>query len=391
MNRFMTLLQRILFVIPAAIAGLPVLFVVFTYFFVDDPALTVIGVVGLIASVALCFLPVIHRGEKSLASELLGTDVDEDGAYRNSAIFAGLHLLAGTSTVIAVCLIPVAIGELSWRLKDAFSGKWATSTAVELLMGTVLDSPFRVLLFVVFAGAISYSVVFFIGCAFLATRVLGRSLEDKLAESEADRNRLAIQNELARDIHDSVGHALTIASLQAERGRARIDVDAGDAKDALSTVLSVCQRAQADLDDVLRVLRTGEPRSSTQVKDLRSIGDLIDEVRNAGLVVDAAIPLNLDVAEDRLPVLYRIVQEALTNAMRYARPHELRLRIENSADGLRLVAENPVDGGTDSGVGKGLQGIEARALLLGGSSSAHVVAGWFVLDVRLPHLEEVPA
>jgi signal transduction histidine kinase len=391
MTRFRTVLQRILFVVPGAVAGLPGLVVIFTYFFVDDPALILLGLGGMLVSHALCFLPAIHRSERSLASELLGTDVDVNAPYRSGVIFASLHLLAGTSTVITVCLAPMALGELLWRLEDAFSGKWAMSTSIDLLVGAVLDSPFRVLLFALFVGASSVSASFLIGCRFLASRVLGKSLEEKLAASEADREKLAVQNELARDIHDSVGHALTIASLQAERGRATVDADRNDAKEALTTILAVCQRAQADLDDVLRVLRTGEPHRSTQVKDLHGIGDLIDEVRDVGLTVDVDIPLNLDVPFDRLQVLYRILQEALTNAVRYAQPRQLSLTIRDEPEGLHIVAENPVDGLTDGRIGKGLPGIEARAHLLGGSSVAGVVAGRFVLDVRIPHLLGVPA
>lgn len=391
MTRFRTVLQRFLFVLPGAVAGLPGLMVIFTYFFVDDPALIVLGLVGMLISHALCFLPLIHRSERSLAAELLGTDVDRHAPYRSGVIFSSLHLVAGTSTVITICLAPVAVGELMWRVEDAFSGKWALSTSVELLVGTVLDSPYRVLIFVLFVGAAGISAAFLIGCGFVASRVLGRSLEVQLAASEADREKLEVQNELARDIHDSVGHALTIASLQAERGRATIDADRNDAKEALTTILAVCQRAQADLDDVLRVLRTGGPRSSMQVTDLHSIGDLIDEVRGVGLGVNVDIPLNLDVPFDRLQVLYRIVQEALTNAAKYAHPRELSLKIEDEPEGIRIVAENPVDQRTDGRIGKGLQGIEARAHLLGGSSVAEVVAGRFVLDVRIPHLVGVPA
>lgn len=362
-----------------------------SYFFMDDIALTALGLGGLLLSAALCFLPWIHVCERTLAAELLGTEVEQSAPYRNSVIFAFVHLLSGASIVVAVGLIPLALGELSWRVEEAFSGRWASSTAFSLVVGSVLESPIRVLLFVILAATCAVSVISIVGIDLLAARMLGPSLEQRLAESEADRERLAVQNLLARDIHDSVGHALTIASLQAERGRATVGKDVNDAADALSTILMVCRRAQADLDDALRILRTGESNRSTQVTDLRSIGDLIDESRSTGLALDVDIPLNLDLAPDRSHALYRIIQEALTNAMRYASPRELRLAVTNHDGGLRIVADNPSGTTIPGRAGKGLQGVEARAHLLGGSSTVDVTAGRFVLDVWIPQQVEACA
>ncbi|GAA3832926.1 histidine kinase [Brevibacterium ammoniilyticum] len=387
------ILARMLFMLPAVLVAVPMMMIlVWIYRAVEPTEIVFVAISGSLIAFLLCLVPGVHRFERLVASKLLGTEVDREAGsrtYRNSAVFALLHLLAGLSALLCLISVPIAISELSWRTERVLEWSLSWSDAIENYLEIVTWSEIRIILAMILFVSAIWATTFLCCLPMVARQLLGPNLEKQLAESEADRERLEAQNDLARDIHDSLGHTLTIASLQAERGRVALADDPRSADDALSTILLVCRRAQADLDDVLRVLRTGEASTLKQARDLRSIGDLIDDARSAGLLVDVDVPLNLEISADRSQALYRIVQEALTNALRYASPRELSLTITDDDRGLRVLTTNPVFGAVHHRDGRGLHGIEARARLLGGSASSQIIADHFILDVRIParHVE----
>jgi signal transduction histidine kinase len=147
-----------------------------------------------------------------------------------------------------------------------------------------------------------------------------------------------------------------------------------------------------DLERTLVLLRELPDREATERPGLDQLPQLLDTARAAGSrVVD-----RIEVTSGQLPGVlsreaFRIVQEAVTNALRYAPGAAVELRVAVEDGQLRLSCANPMQAGLvqreprwgRSG-GKGLRGIRERASLLGGTASAGPVEGSWVLDVRLP-------
>ncbi len=283
-------LARTLFMLPSVAVAVPMMMIlVWIYRAVEPIEIAFVAISGSLIAFLLCLVPGAHRFERLIASKLLGTEVDREAGsrtYGNSAVFTLLHLMAGLSSLLCIISVPIVISELSWRTERVFEWSLSWSDAIENYLEIVTWSETRIVLALILFISAIWATTFICCLPMVARQLLGPNLEKQLAESEADRERLEAQSDLARDIHDSLGHTLTIASLQAERGRAVLMDDPDCADDALSTILLVCRRAQADLDDVLRVLRTGEASALKQARDLRSIGDLIDDARSAGLLVD---------------------------------------------------------------------------------------------------------
>lgn len=385
-----TLWSRALFLLPAAVIGLLLFtFPALVYLRLDQTrAIFLLSLLSLVIGLALSFLPVVHRFERFLAARLFGTtlgDPSARAAYQNAVWFSALHLIAGIAVQVCSIAVPMAVNALAWRARAALSSGPLSADVLGGVADLFYWSELRIVVTAIVLVSTIGAVAWFVCAPLLAERLLGPDLETRLAETEADRQRLELQTEMARDIHDSIGHTLTIATLQAESGRAQLDSAPEATRESLSVILAVCRSAQADLDEVLRALRTGRSGIDTDVRDLSSLGDLIDNVRRAGLKAVADVPLNLSIPPEVSRSLYRMVQEILTNALRHAQPRELTLGMWNDPEGgIRLIASNPIAVEGSVAEGRGLQGIRARTELLGGRCAIGVVDGRFGLDIALP-------
>ncbi|WP_458085483.1 sensor histidine kinase [Streptomyces malaysiensis] len=222
-----------------------------------------------------------------------------------------------------------------------------------------------------------------------APALLGPAPADRLAAAEERAARLASRNRLARELHDSVGHALSAVTLQAGAARKVLDTDPDFAREALAAIEETTREAVGELDSVLGLLREGEdgpaPAPSPTLMDLDG---LLTRTRAAGVAVELTAPGTLD----RLPPVvsreaYRIVQEGLSNALRHAGRVPVRLRIAEDRKKVEITMENPVDGTTrtrPTGGGRGLRGIAERVTLLRGTCAWDTVDGVWRLTVRLP-------
>ena len=126
----------------------------------------------------------------------------------------------------------------------ALAGSWWTApAAATTVLGTLLAGRFL---------------------AWLGPTLLGPSYAERLQRLEADAARAIERNRIAREIHDSVGHALSVVTIQASAARKLIERDPGFAADALATIETASRRAAAELDDMLGLLRyeTREPHGA---------------------------------------------------------------------------------------------------------------------------------
>ncbi|MEU3557513.1 sensor histidine kinase [Streptomyces fragilis] len=219
-----------------------------------------------------------------------------------------------------------------------------------------------------------------------ARALLGPSAKERLARLEERTEQLLERNRIARELHDSIGHALTLAVVQA--GAARAAGDARFTEQALAAVEETGRAALEDLERVLLVLRDPE-RPAGARPGLGEAGRLLESARSSGARVDAEVAGPLDTVPG--PVSregYRMLQEALTNAVRHAGSLPVGVRLAVEGTRLRMEVRNPLPGagGTAGlrGGGTGIRGIRERAALLGGEASAGPEGGLWVLRVDLP-------
>ncbi|WP_306338321.1 sensor histidine kinase [Streptomyces sp. KL118A] len=260
------------------------------------------------------------------------------------------------------------------------------------------DAPWWLALspFVGLAGLVALA-----GCAAAAGGLLARWAPDLLGPTPADRLAaaeqraadLAVRNRLARELHDSVGHALSAVTLQASAARRVLDHDPEFVREALAAIEDTTRRTVGELDAVLGVLREtgdGAARPTAPAPTLAAdLDGLLRRTQAGGLRVAAAV----DMDPGALPPLvsreaYRIVQEALSNALRHGGDDtSVTLRIALDGPDLAVTAENPLPSRSTAarpGGGHGLRGIADRARLLGGTADAGPRDGTWRLDVRLP-------
>ncbi|GGY31449.1 sensor histidine kinase [Streptomyces djakartensis] len=218
----------------------------------------------------------------------------------------------------------------------------------------------------------------------LAERLLGPSAAERMAALEERTDQLLERTRIARELHDSIGHALTVAVVQAGAARAAGDAEFTDR--ALSAIEETGRAALEDLERVLGVLReSGKPVSGRPT--LADADRLLESARASGAKVDAEVTGPVDTVPG--PVSregYRILQEALTNVLRHAGEVPADVRIKVAEGTLVLSIRNaltaPIPPG--SGRGSGLRGIRERAALLGGRARTGPHEGDWQVHVELP-------
>ena len=225
--------------------------------------------------------------------------------------------------------------------------------------------------------------------AVLAPRLLAGPASERLAVAEAHVSVLAGRDRLARELHDSVGHSLSLVSIQAGAARRLVLHDPAGAQEAMRATEDAARRALVDLDHVLGLLRdeTADPVPSAPAPDLRDVDDLASRARAAGAQVDLRHRGNVAV----LPAVvsreaYRILQEGLTNALRHAQGAPVTVVVDALGDELLLLVEDAGAGATVTpGGGRGLVGVRERVRDLRGTVDAgpRGGGGW-TLEVRLP-------
>ncbi|MEU6926092.1 MULTISPECIES: histidine kinase [unclassified Streptomyces] len=216
-----------------------------------------------------------------------------------------------------------------------------------------------------------------------AQRLLGPSQVQRLTALEERTEQLLERNRIARELHDSIGHALTVAVVQAGAARAAQDPDFTER--ALAAIEETGRDALDDLERVLRVLReSGTPVG--QRPTLVEADRLLDSARGSGAKIDADVSGPLEQVPGAISREgYRILQESLTNVLRHSGAVPVRVRITVANRRLELEVTNPLSGATVApGGGSGLRGIRERASLLGGKAETGPHEGEWRVHASLP-------
>jgi signal transduction histidine kinase len=218
-----------------------------------------------------------------------------------------------------------------------------------------------------------------------------RERDLRIAHQREQESRRRVADErlrMARDLHDTVAHALVAINVRASVAAHLHSSE--DADGVLRDIMAVSAEALDDLRTTLSLLREAEdPAPTAPTLDLASITQLLDHAKAAGLDADADVNLNghaIPIAVEQAG--FRIVQEALTNVMRHGAASRARVTVRVEADALHIdVSDNGTGASSDvpSTGGHGLRGMTERAAALGGEVSAGPAerGGWQV-HARLP-------
>lgn len=306
--------------------------------------------------------------------------------YSSSVIGSGLFLLAYTVASWG-----------TWRSVAAAAG-W-----VVVLLVTIATTQPNALS----PGELLTNAALFVGALGLgrsirsqrATSALMRERAELAVEARAEAARRAVTEErlrIAQELHDVIGHSLSVIALQAQVGAHVIDADPDEAK---ASLVAVSQTSRAALTEVRRILGAmHEPDGSYHpAPGLEDINALAAELTNAGLPVDVATrgtPQNVPPALQM--TAYRLTQEALTNVAKHAGNTRATVTITHDPGivHLEIIDEGPADASAghrsispteDEGKGHGLLGMRERVAVWGGTLEAGPrPQGGYAVRARLP-------
>ncbi|WP_214467775.1 sensor histidine kinase [Microbacterium flavescens] len=296
--------------------------------------------------------------------------------------------------------VAIIVGMFLWLLVTTFQS--ATAPTDEGLSREGLFSPFVAFMLIQFlVNAAFFGGSYYMGDRAYASALERAALEERTRELESEREVTAAQAvaldrvRIARELHDVVAHHVSAMGVQAGAARAVMDRDPDAARTALAGVEASARSALDDLRHLLETLRTpdGEPPNASTVR-LSGLAELVAHANENGL------PTTLSVIGDEVPVpdlvqvnIYRVAQEALTNARRHGGPDasaDVRLRYAGDAVELEIVNSGRV--ATALRPGLGIVGMRERAGASGGTLEAAPRArGGFLVRLRVPLSERVSA
>lgn len=181
------------------------------------------------------------------------------------------------------------------------------------------------------------------------------------------------RNRIAREIHDSLGHSLTVFNLHLEAALRLLETDLDEARELLVEAKQVGSTALQEVRQSVAALRS-DPLQGRSLQ--AAIAALMDDfARSTGIVPDFRYAVDRSLSAQQQTALYRIVQEALTNICKYAAATHVSVRIQADAAAQRIQVTIQDNGrGFDPGQttsGFGLQGMQERTLALDGTFSLH--------------------
>ncbi|GIF21446.1 signal transduction histidine kinase [Actinoplanes tereljensis] len=213
--------------------------------------------------------------------------------------------------------------------------------------------------------------------------------ERERAKKEQERRQASEERlRMARELHDVLGHHLSLINVQAGVGLHLMDKQPEQAREALTAIKTASAEALREVRAVLDVMRAENESAPRQ--------PALGLNRLEELTADAGLPITTKVTGDDRPLppevdraAYRIIQEALTNVRKHAGPGATAsIAVDYLPTALHLAIRNEgpdaAEAGSDPGEGTGIAGMRERAQSLGGSVEAGPVDGGFLVSVLLP-------
>jgi signal transduction histidine kinase len=355
----------------------------------------------------------LDRAVAALLTVMLQIEVWVTGPVPHQLVVALLGPLV-TLAVAVRRLHPVAVGVGAGLLGDVVAGVWGPPSLLSYGLAWICcmygfavwspPRPFAIGLTVIAVGGLvsavgpvtfKSSVQFVVVSTvviLLVNRVVGdRERRAQIAERERDlASREAVVEErarIARELHDVIAHHVSMIVLQAGAERRVLEQSDSSAREVLETIERSGRSALTETRRLLGMLRSGDDQPLAPQPRIGDVPSLISQVRAAGLPVDLVI----DGEQRELPAgielsAYRIVQEALTNALRHAGDANAHVSIHYRPEALEIeVADDGRESPAARPGGHGLAGMRERVALYGGRlDAAREPGGGFVVHVTLP-------
>jgi signal transduction histidine kinase len=218
---------------------------------------------------------------------------------------------------------------------------------------------------------------------------------ERLEREEGERAVRAVADErlrIARELHDVIGHSISLIAIQSEAAARSTRTNPDAVAGFLATISSASREALAEMRHVLAVLRPDLRDDLHPQPGLAALPELADRVGAAGLPVRLDVPEETSVSPGVGLTAYRIVQEALTNALKHAGAEHASVTVARCGDTLSVSVRD--DGtnppGTPSATAHGIIGMRERVALYGGTLRVgRHPAGGFEVHATLPMTEEV--
>lgn len=230
----------------------------------------------------------------------------------------------------------------------------------------------------------------------LASRLrVGAELSRERELTALEQSRRVVVEErarIARELHDVVAHGMSLIQVQASTARYRMPGLSLEAAGEFEQIARTARDGLTEMRRLLGVLRTEDQQAEVAPqRGLRDLPELVEAVRRAGADVEASLP---SAPGDLPPAVdiagFRIVQEALSNAVRHAPQAAIRLTVEVDAAAVRLLVRNDPSDAAESitsprTAGHGILGMRERTVLLGGTlSAARDEDGGWTVRAELP-------
>ena len=313
--------------------------------------------------------------------------------------FAASAVLGGQiATTLAMVFCAMFV---SFSIGLHLAGRASVVAAMGFVAATWIDTvvagedEYELISDLAFTSVIIVAGPWFAGRALRGWRERAEELE-RLTDHVARIAVLDEQARIAREMHDVVAHSVSLMVVQAGGARRMLDEDPEESRAALESIEEAGRQALQELRRSLGMLRNGttEPAELSPQPGTAQIEELLARTRAGGL------PVELEVEGEPRPVAagidltaYRIVQEALTNAVRHAGPARAGVRLHWSPGALELTVTDDgrgPNGAGPGGGGHGLIGMRERVAAYGGTFQAGPAAGGgYEIRARIP-LEEPP-
>jgi len=265
---------------------------------------------------------------------------------------------------------------------------WAGAAALAALLGAAELGPLA-------TGEAGMPTLLLMGAAYAAGRALGdrervaAQLAQRVRELDEEREAhaaLSVRYERARiasELHDVVAHALSVMVVQASAGQRLAGRDTQATAEAFEAIAEAARQAEEDMARLVALL--GDEDAIAALPDLELVRELVQRAAGSGLDVT----LRLEGDREGLPAplvqaACRVVQEGLTNALRYAAGTGVRVLVDGGRDALTVEVRNaPAPGDATLagvGTGTGIQGLRERVGAVGGTLQAGPAGdgGWLV-------------
>lgn len=309
------------------------------------------------------------------------------------------RLVSPALALALICLISLGIERSLWVVVPAVLLMQGALYFTLMLLG---DGPFNEL------DDIDETSVFGVVCGTAGIAALGVAIRSQRQYIEAIRQRAIHAEEsreaearqkvseerlrIARDLHDSVAHHISVISVYTGLARTSLSASDNQAESALANAQEAARSVLAELQHIVHILRDPEhdganPRQPAP--DFESIQDLVQSFEGSGLDVTLRVHGCRDpISSATGLVAYRVVQEALTNARKHG-SGGADIDITRNSPMITIVVTNGVDesrqpGSTTRGTGHGLIGMRERVRMIGGSLDHAVENGTFTLRAELP-------